>query len=102
VSATVMRVTAIHAQTEPKRLDRFARHAEKQGRQTITGRLHRRFRQKPSASATEDTTRGKKHLAGARIQAIFTSNDTPLGECRINYLAVLLSNLGKTLVQKSD
>ena len=78
-----MRMTAIHAQTEPKRLDRFARHAEKQGRQARTGWLHRRFRPDPSDRATEDASRGKKHLSSGQVQAIFTSNRLTFVECQL-------------------
>ncbi|MBP8931405.1 MAG: hypothetical protein KBG46_09030, partial [Paracoccus sp.] len=40
------------------------------------------IRPDPAVCATAGAACGRKSLSSARIQAIFTSNDTPLGECR--------------------
>ena len=78
-----MRVTAISAKIERKRQDSSARSAEEQSRRSKTAWVRRRFRPNPSTRATEEAIRGKKHLSSGKVQAIFTSSRTPLGECRL-------------------
>lgn len=77
---------AIHAQTERKRLDRSVRCAEKRRPWARKQRLRGLIRPDPAVCATAGAACGRKSLSSARIQAIFTSNDTPLGECRSDYL----------------
>ncbi len=77
-----MRMIAIHAQTERKRLDRSVRCAEKRRPWARKQRLRGLIRPDPAVCATAGAARGRKSLSSARIQATFTSNDTPLGECR--------------------
>lgn len=77
---------AIHAQTERKRLDRSVRCAEKRRPWARKQRLRGLIRPDPAVCATAGAACGRKSLSSARIQAIFTSNDTPLGECRLNLL----------------
>ena len=77
-----MRMTAIHAQTERKRQDRSARRAEKRRRPDTTRRLRRPIRPDPAVCVTAGAARGGKSLSSGRIQAIFTSDGMPLGECR--------------------
>ncbi|WJS87041.1 hypothetical protein [Paracoccus sp. TOH] len=74
---------AIHAQTERKRLDRSVRCAEKRRPWARKQRLRGLIRPDPAVCATAGAACGRKSLSSARIQAIFTSNDTPLGECRL-------------------
>lgn len=74
---------AIHAQTERKRLDRSVRCAEKRRPWARKQRLRGLIRPDPAVCATAGPACGRKSLSSARIQAIFTSNDTPLGECRV-------------------
>ncbi len=74
---------AIHAQTERKRLDRSVRCAEKRRPWARKQRLRGLIRPDPAVCATAGAACGRKSLSSARIQAIFTSNATPLGECRI-------------------
>lgn len=78
-----MRMIAIHAQTERKRLDRSVRCAEKRRPWARKQRLRGLIRPDPAVCATAGAACGRKSLSSARIQAIFTSNDTPLGECRV-------------------
>ena len=78
-----MRMIAIHAQTERKRLDRSVRCAEKRRPWARKQRLRGLIRPDPAVCATAGAACGRKSLSSARIQAIFTSNDTPLGECRL-------------------
>ena len=77
-----MRMIAIHAQTERKRLDRSVRCAEKRRPWARKQRLRGLIRPDPAVCATAGAACGRKSLSSARIQAIFTSNATPLGECR--------------------
>lgn len=79
-----MRMIAIHAQTERKRLDRSVRCAEKRRPWARKQRLRGLIRPDPAVCATAGAACGRKSLSSARIQAIFTSNDTPLGECRLS------------------
>ena len=81
-STSVMRVTAIHAQTERKRQDKSVRCAEKHRRRAKTGRPRGPIRPVPTARATADAGRGAKRLSSARIQAFSASECIPLGECR--------------------
>lgn len=76
---------AIHAQTERKRLDRSVRCAEKRRPWARKQRLRGLIRPDPAVCATAGAACGRKSLSSARIQAIFTSNDTPLGECRLSF-----------------
>lgn len=82
-----MRMIAIHAQTERKRLDRSVRCAEKRRPWARKQRLRGLIRPDPAVCATAGAACGRKSLSSARIQAIFTSNDTPLGECRLKWFA---------------
>nr|WP_254697822.1 MlrC C-terminal domain-containing protein [Phaeobacter piscinae] len=79
---------AIHAQTERKRLDRSVRCAEKRRPWARKQRLRGLIRPDPAVCATAGAACGRKSLSSARIQAIFTSNDTPLGECRYKTICV--------------
>jgi hypothetical protein len=90
-----MRMIAIHAQTERKRLDRSVRCAEKRRPWARKQRLRGLIRPDPAVCATAGAACGRKSLSSARIQAIFTSNDTPLGECRLNGLAGFLGSEGR-------
>ena len=78
-----MRMIAIHAQTERKRLDRSVRCAEKRRPWARKQRLRGLIRPDPAVCATAGAACGRKSLSSDRIQAIFTSNDTPPGECRL-------------------
>ncbi|MDF2143322.1 hypothetical protein P2G62_17575, partial [Paenirhodobacter sp. CAU 1674] len=44
------------------------------------------IRPDPAVCATAGAACGRKSLSSDRIQAIFTSNDTPPGECRLKRL----------------
>jgi hypothetical protein len=61
-----MRMTAIHAQTERKRQDRFVRHAEKRRRLARTQRLHGLIHPVPAACATADAGWGEKCLSSGQ------------------------------------
>ena len=87
-----MRMIAIHAQTERKRLDRSVRCAEKRRPWARKQRLRGLIRPDPAVCATAGAACGRKSLSSARIQAIFTSNDTPLGECRLQRLSMTPAN----------
>jgi hypothetical protein len=87
-----MRVTAIQAKNEGKRQDRSARYTEKQRRRDRTHRFRGLIRPVSAACATAGAAKGKKRLSSGRIQAIFTSVGTPVGECRfIGDIAGLVS-----------
>jgi hypothetical protein len=64
-----MRMIAIHAQTERKRLDRPVRCAEKHRRRARTRRLRGLIRPVPEACATEDAGWGEKCLSSGQNQA---------------------------------
>jgi len=81
-----MRVTAIRAKTQRKRLDRSARRAEKRRCRARMLRVHSMIRRAPSVWATTDTAQGEKCLFNRQNQAILTTHSSPLGECRINCL----------------
>ena len=91
-----MRMIAIHAQTERKRLDRSVRCAEKRRPWARKQRLRGLIRPDPAVCATAGAACGRKSLSSARIQAIFTSNDTPLGECRLQRLGILTKESCRT------
>jgi hypothetical protein len=78
-----MRMTAIHAQTERKRQDRFVRHAEKRRRRAVTLLVRGPIRKARGVCANTDTAQGEKRLFNWQIQANVTSSGRPLGECRI-------------------
>ena len=78
-----MRVTAIHAQTERKRQDRSVRRAEKRRRPDTTRRLRGPICPVPAPCAPDNAAQDGKYLSSGRIQAIFTSDGMPLGECRV-------------------
>ena len=82
-SATAMRVTAIWAKTQRKRLDRSVRRAEEQGRRASTARIRGGFRPNPGVFATADTARGEKRLIVGQRLATVQSDGRPLGECRV-------------------
>jgi hypothetical protein len=83
-SATVMCVTAIWAGIEGKRQDRAARCAEKRRRRAGMLRVYGPICPTSGVCATTDPARGGKRLISWRIQAILTSEGTPLGECRFS------------------
>ena len=78
-----MHATAIHGEPERNRLDRSARCAEKRRRRARSRQLRGLIRPVPAARAAKDAGWGEKCLSGASVQAIFTSEATPLGECRL-------------------
>nr|BAH90383.1 hypothetical protein [uncultured bacterium] len=82
-----MRMTAIHARTERKRQDRSARCAEKRSCRARTRRFRGLIRTVPAPYTTAGANRDKKRLSSGRIQAIFASDGTPLGECRLERIA---------------
>lgn len=84
-SATAMRMIAVHAQTERKRLDRSVRRAEKRRPWARKQRLRGLIRPVPAACATAEAGRGKKCLYSEQIQANLASDGRPLGECRHKY-----------------
>ena len=93
-----MRMIAIHAQTERKRLDRSVRCAEKRRPWARKQRLRGLIRPDPAVCATAGAACGRKSLSSARIQAIFTSNDTPPGECRLESSDLMAdANIGLTV-----
>jgi hypothetical protein len=81
-SATAMRVTAIWAKTQQKRLDRSAHRAEKRRCRARMLRVHSMIRRAPGVRATTDTAQGEKCLFNRQNQAILTTHGSPLGECR--------------------
>ena len=81
-SATAMRVTAIGAKTQRKRLDRSAHRAEKRRCRARMLRVHSMIRRAPGVRATTDTAQGEKCLFNRQNQAILTTHGSPLGECR--------------------
>ena len=83
-STSVMRVIAIHAQTERKRQEKSVRRAEKHRLRAKTRRFCRLIRPVPAAHATAGAARGAKCLSSARNPAILASDRGPLGECRFN------------------
>ncbi|MEZ5424611.1 MAG: sigma factor-like helix-turn-helix DNA-binding protein, partial [Pyrinomonadaceae bacterium] len=58
-------------------------------------RLRGLIRPDPAVCATAGAACGRKSLSSARIQAIFTSNDTPLGECRIRVPVHILERISR-------
>ncbi len=85
-SATAMRVTAIGAKTQRKRLDRSAHRAEKRRCRVRMLRVHSMIRRAPSVWATTDTAQGEKCLVNRQNQAILMTDGSPLGECRLRQL----------------
>jgi hypothetical protein len=81
-----MRMTAIQAQTQQKRLDRAVYRAGKRGRRTGMMRVRRPIRPTPGAFATSGNAQGEKRLFNWRNQAILTSDGRPLGGCRFKPL----------------
>ena len=79
-SATAMRVTAIRAKTQRKKLDRSAHRAEKRRCPARMLRVHRMIRRATSVWATTDTAQGEKCLFNRQNQAMFTSDGRRLGE----------------------
>jgi hypothetical protein len=80
-----MCMTAIHAQTERKRQDRSVRRAEKHLRRDRKRRPCGLIGPVPAARPPAGAAQGEKLLSSVRIQAIFTSNGMPLGECRFTF-----------------
>jgi hypothetical protein len=78
-----MRVTAIHDQTERKRLDRSVRRAEKRCRRARAQRLRGPIRPVPAVGSTTDTAQGEKRLFNWQNQANIMSDAWLLGECRL-------------------
>ena len=97
-----MRMIAIHAQTERKRLDRSVRCAEKRRPWARKQRLRGLIRPDPAVCATAGAACGRKSLSSARIQAIFTSNDTPLGECRLEAFANLYAGFAEAIRARQE
>ena len=64
-----MRVTAIWAKTQRKRLDRSAHRAEKRRCRARMLRVHSMIRRVPSVWATTDTAQGEKCLFNCSIPA---------------------------------
>jgi hypothetical protein len=79
-------MTAIHAQTERKLQERFARCAEKHHRRARTRRLRGLIRSVPAVARAAGDAQDGKGLPNDPVQAIFTSGATPLGECRVREL----------------
>jgi hypothetical protein len=79
-----MRVTAIHDQTERKRLDRSVRRAEKRCRRARAQRLRGPIRPVPAVGSTTDTAQGEKRLFNSQNQANIMSEAWLLGECRLS------------------
>jgi hypothetical protein len=67
-----MRVTAIHDQSERKRQDKSASHAENHRNRAKTQRLRGLIRPVPAFCATADAGRGEKCLSSGQIQANVT------------------------------
>ncbi len=84
-SATVMRVTAIQAQTEQKRRDSSVRHAEKRRCRARMTRLCGPIHPHSSVPLTADQAWSANHLIWRQNQATLQSSGKPLGECRSNY-----------------
>ncbi len=82
-SASVMQMTATHAQLEGKRQDKSARCDEKHHRRDTTRRLRGLMGPIPAACVTAHGAQGKKRLFYSRNQAIFTTDCRPLGECQL-------------------
>ncbi len=78
-----MCMTAIHAQTERKLQERFARCAEKHHRRARTRRLRGLTRSVPAVARAAGDAQDGKGLCINQVQAIFTSGATRLGECRL-------------------
>ena len=83
LSASVMRVTAIQVQNQQKRHKRSVRRAEYRRRPAKTPRGRRLIRPTPAARETADAARGEKHSFSRQVQPFLTSDNTPLGECRL-------------------
>lgn len=77
-----MRVAVIQTQTERKPQDRSVRRAETRSRQARMHRVHGPIRPTSGDCAIADADRGEKHLFDGQIEAILTSEGSPLGECR--------------------
>jgi hypothetical protein len=78
-----MRVTTIRVQTEPKRLDRSVRHAEKRAHWARMLRVRGLIRPALGAYATAHAARGEKRLLNWQNQALLPSSGKPLGEFRL-------------------
>ena len=87
-SASAMRMTAIHAQTERKRQDRSARCAENHHRRDTTRRLRGPICPAPQACAFANTSQGEKRLSSCRIQAIFMSPPPHLGNVGLHHCSL--------------
>ena len=81
-SAAAMRVTTIRVQTEPKRLDRSVRRAEKRAHWARMLRVRGLIRPTPFDCASADAAYGEKRLLNWHNQAILPAKGRPLGECR--------------------
>ena len=90
-----MRVTAIGAKTQRKRLDRSAHRAEKRRCRARMLRVHSMIRRAPSVWATTDTAQGEKCLFNQQNQAILMTDGSPLGECRIRGVSEMLADQGR-------
>ena len=78
-----MCMTTIYAKTERKRQDRSARGAEKHHSQARSRRLRALIHPVPATRSIADAAQNGKCLSSGQVQAIFKSNGTPLGGCRI-------------------
>ena len=81
-NASVMRMTAIHVQTERKQQDRYARCDEKHRCRDRTRRFRGLIPPVSVACVTAGAAQDEKRLSSGRILAILASEGTPLGECR--------------------
>jgi hypothetical protein len=78
-----MHMTAIHAQPEQNGRKALPAAMKNTTVKPDHGGFALSFALFQAACATADTGPGEKRLSSGRIQAIFMSNGTPLGECRV-------------------
>ena len=81
-SASVVRMTAIHAQPERKWQDRSARCAEKHRLRGEAQRFRGLIRPAPAPCKTSGSTRGKKRLPSGRIHVTLVVKDSPHRGCQ--------------------
>jgi len=83
-SAIAVRMSAIQAKTQQKRLYRAVCRAGKRGHRASMMRVRGMIRPTPGVLATVDALRRAKPLISRPFQANLTPNGRPLGECRQN------------------
>ena len=86
-SASVMRVTAIHTQTERKRLDRFVRRAEKRCRRARALRLRGAVRPVTAVGSTADTARCRKACSTGKISRFWRQTASNLGNVGVRFVS---------------